>query len=96
MTDYEHTTTIQANYTSEYIFKVPNGVKLMSSKDRNDDNNRCTPGYWWIKWNILYYVGEDGNIHTVEASDESIEHDKKRPDSVRILEEDNKDQEYNW
>lgn len=59
-----------ASYTTEYIFKIPEGVVL-------------TPENHWIKWNTLYITLPDGKEIEIEHSLE-VEPDFKEPDSTEV------------
>lgn len=61
---------IQAKYTLYSVFVPPEGVELLSPEECDKLKEGPEPpteiGYWWIKWDTLYYIGTDGNIHEIE------------------------------
>lgn len=59
-----------ARYTTEFVFKIPEGVVL------TNENH-------WIKWNTLHITLPDGKEIEIEHSLE-VEPDFKHPDSTEV------------
>jgi len=71
--------TIHATYYCASVFEVPSHVKLLTI----EENKKCkgkenVPGSWYISWDVLYYIDEDGNEQQLEPACAG-EADYKRP-----------------
>ena len=76
---------ITAQYTHNYVFKVPSGVDLWSNEraescdyDLSDNDGvyyfsnapDVSPvGYWWVKWATLFYIDEERRCQEIQGDD---------------------------
>lgn len=72
--------TITAYYRAYLTFVIPEDVFLLSQEE-NDKLEDATGGGWWIKWDVLHYIDEDGNEHDIRAT-RDYEIDSKYPDTI--------------
>jgi hypothetical protein len=87
--NYRMTThqVFRAVYTTETIFHVPKGVRLLSLDDNKNAGN--VAGSWYIKWDKLIYLDKD--LKKVEVYGYEFGMEKKRPHE--ITEEDEEEDE---
>ena len=73
--------TIIASYTVSSEWKIPKDIKLLSEEENKKAKGNI-PFSWWIKYDTLYYIDEDGEEQELEAEYKASESDFKRPDEV--------------
>lgn len=71
---------IIAKYVTYSCWKIPATVKLLSEEE-NNEANLDTPGSWGIKWDILYYLDENGEEQEIKPT-YPAEVEWKRPDDI--------------
>jgi hypothetical protein len=52
--------TITASYIVTSEWKIPTKLNLLSEEENNKRENEGKVGSWWIKWNTLFYIDENG------------------------------------
>ena len=50
---------ILATYNAYSVFNIPTGIILLTDDELEMADELCV-GYWYIRWNILYYIDKDG------------------------------------
>lgn len=66
-----------AKYGNESHFNIPKGIKLLSIEE-NKKAKGSIPGSWYIKWDILHYIDNDGKEKEIEPID-TFDDDRKTP-----------------
>jgi hypothetical protein len=77
--------SVIAEYVAYSHFVIPDGVLLLCKED-NESADEGSPGYWFIKWNVLNYYDKDSVLQTILSQRDEVCADYKRPVSLEIEE----------
>ena len=74
--------TIIATYKTFTAFEITADMKLLSVEENSDKAffQEKKPGAWYILWDTLHYIDQDGNEQELEG--DAHELDYKRPDDI--------------
>ena len=83
---------IRAVYNIQSEWKIPAKLNLLSEEENNKKENYGKQGSWWIKWDNLFYIDENGETEELSKDTDACDGDElKRPDE--IIDEDDDEEE---